>query len=457
MTKENKQSSWKETERKTQLRKQRLVAAVNTAAQEDIIELAEQLGKEDIYGKGNILFIAAQEGFGTVVDHILTNEPNITPQNLNSALIEAVEGNHPNIVKYLIEKGADINYTDSRGSSPLGLATHYGYREIIAQLNNAVNQAVSPEINLAENKLRVALEHRDEETAIEIINNEMDTNQLNTRITKDGSTALMLASYKGLKATIPYLLAKDVELEYINKYGTALTFAMYHESLGHNDISIALIAKGASLYESENLGTLVRNAMFENNPNQKKILKLVDSMHDVDREVYSEMTAVELAAYLGNKEVVEKLIERGASLTHPSKKRDKIRSSADKTDNTKEGADRSNSKRSRENANALHCAIHSGNIETVELILATTANLKTIDKNGNEIAYIDILDNNEVSPLKKAQSLGYTDIVKLLEEKGANQEIGAMPHQNLDETQIKQYLYYWWFRSSRCWIGLQGH
>ncbi len=119
------------------------------------------------------------------------------------------------------------------------------------------------------------------------------------------------------------------------------------------------------------------------------------------------------------------LIERGVSLIR-----------LDKIGRGGKGAE-GRKKKNRDGGNALHCAIDSGNTNIVRSILAAAGNLKVKDKDGNEIAYIDILDGNGVSALKKAQFHGYTEIAGLLEEKGANKEIGTMPHQNIEENQRK--------------------
>lgn len=61
-----------------------------------------------------------------------------------SPLVAAIEANNPKMVKYLVEKGADVNMNVfhffiyrvhfSIYASPLDVAKHYGYNEIVEYL-----------------------------------------------------------------------------------------------------------------------------------------------------------------------------------------------------------------------------------------------------------------------------------------------------------------------------------
>ena len=56
----------------------------------------------------------------------------------NTVLIEAASCGHLEIVKYLIEKGADINAKNRNGNTALVEATSKGHLEIVKLLTNYV-------------------------------------------------------------------------------------------------------------------------------------------------------------------------------------------------------------------------------------------------------------------------------------------------------------------------------
>ena len=91
--------------------------------------------------EGTALIAAAHLGHVEVVKNLIeAGSPLDHINNLHwTALIEAVVlgdggANHTEIVRILVEAGADTNITDRNGVSPLGLANDFGYETMIAIL-----------------------------------------------------------------------------------------------------------------------------------------------------------------------------------------------------------------------------------------------------------------------------------------------------------------------------------
>jgi|AraplaMF_Col_mLB_1032019.scaffolds.fasta_scaffold05381_2 uncharacterized protein len=96
------------------------------------------------YG-GTALIPAADRGHVEIVRELLLNS-DVDVNHINNlgwtALLEAIilgDGgkNHQEIVKLLIEHGADVNQADSSGVTPLQHAKKHGYQEMVDVLTNA--------------------------------------------------------------------------------------------------------------------------------------------------------------------------------------------------------------------------------------------------------------------------------------------------------------------------------
>jgi len=61
-------------------------------------------------------------------------DPNISDEDGDTALIEACEGGHTNVVELLMEKGADPNISNKRGRTPLIEASEEGHTNVVELL-----------------------------------------------------------------------------------------------------------------------------------------------------------------------------------------------------------------------------------------------------------------------------------------------------------------------------------
>uniref|UniRef100_A0A914DN02 Major sperm protein n=1 Tax=Acrobeloides nanus TaxID=290746 RepID=A0A914DN02_9BILA len=192
--------------------------------------------------------------------------------------MDAAYENQIEIVRYLLEKGADLNRKDMNGS----IALHYA-----AQNKN-------------DNKLIVEL----------LLKHGADIEHQNT----EGETCLMTASSRNNIEVVCYLLEKGADSNIKDKYGRTALFYVVNE----NKLIVKLLLEHGADIEHQNTKG-VTCLMYASYNNRIEIVRyLLKKGADVNRKDKNGSTALHYAARNknDNKLIVELLLKHGADIEH---------------------------------------------------------------------------------------------------------------------------------------------
>jgi len=349
-----------------------------------------------------------------------TNNSDSTP------LISSIYNNEINTIKSLINAGANINLTSSRGWTPLMVAVNQGRTEIVRLLLSEGADQLTPSTkhggwsvlhmtaNLS-NKGGDILQAKIAEILIQ------SGSRVNAE-TKGGDTTLSLAVRNNRPHVIDVLLKYGANINHQDQIGTPLKTAVYNgnlnivkkllragadvnlpylrssalhtiveESKGGDElqakIAKALVEAGASLHSLNHDGEMALLLAVQNNkPAVMEVLLSAGANVDVGgTDVYVNANPTPLIAAINTKNtpIAKRLIEVGANVNLPS-----------------------SGWSYRYPATPLIHSINVGRKEIVQLLIESGANVD--------------LDSDGMAPLMLAVRKGHVAIVDLLLKAGAN-------------------------------------
>ena len=326
------------------------------------------------------LIRAAERGRTEVVKLLLEKGADVNVKQIGTgatALIMASQGGHTEVVKLLLEKGADVNAKDNNGITALLIASSKGRTEVVKLL----------------------------------LGKGAD---VNVKTTNDGTTAMWQASQNGHTEVVKLLLEKGADVN--AKDNNGITALLIVSSKGQTEVVKLLLGKGAEVNaKTTNDGvTALWQAAWQGHIEVIKLL--LEKGADVNvKKTTNGATALMAAAESGHTEVVKLLLEKGADVN-----------AKDTTDGTtvlwraardgrvdvvklllEKGADM-NVKRTTDGVTPLMMAAQKGHTEIVKLLMRKGAD-------------VNIRANNGVTALGAARREGHTDIVQLLEKAGAKE------------------------------------
>ena len=258
------------------------------------------------------LMCAAKKGDLRIVQALLS-APHININSKNTsgstALMVAIENTRDEVVKALINKGANVNAADNKGWTPLLFAAQEGYLKIVQALLSA------PEIDINARKpsvgtaLMVAVDNGKDDVVKALIDYNANANIAD----KHGWTPLILAAKKGyLTITKTLLSAPNIDIDARKPdVGTALMVAADN---GEDDIVKVLIDHGAdvNITDDDNWTPLIWAAEQGYLPIVKTLLSAPQI--DINAKRINGKTALYLPVICGDTRMVETLIEHGADI-----------------------------------------------------------------------------------------------------------------------------------------------
>ena len=250
-------------------------------------------------------------------------------------LMEAVSEEDIEVVKALVDLGADVNIHREE-NNPLWMAANWGYEEIfnflapfaspdlyqeaIAELRQGIIRRERRE-NVVLDRLTTATLFRDVEAILEIIRDGFDINT----ITENGDTVLIAPSCWGFYEIVQVLVDNGADVNFCSEDGssTALIEAAaglgaikYHAFLAnkakHQHITVmkTLLNAGANVNASMNEGWTALIAAI-NSQSVEAVQLLIDYGADVNTK-YREYTTLGFARERGDNEIIQLLIDAGA-------------------------------------------------------------------------------------------------------------------------------------------------
>ena len=203
------------------------------------------------------LHIASRHGLTTIVQDFLKEDPNTSSKEDcygRTALHEAVQAGWEDIVRILIEAGADPSLMDDERRTPLSYAAERGHASIIKILQDHQVHSHHDRTTLEE-ALYDAAEAGERWVVEELLQFGVDPNAR-----KNETSAMAVASRKGHKRVVRLLLDGEASPSYpdgLTSENIPLHQAIRH---GHVDTASLLLDFGANIQTRDNSG---RTALFE--------------------------------------------------------------------------------------------------------------------------------------------------------------------------------------------------
>jgi ankyrin repeat protein len=190
----------------------------------------------------------------------------------NSPLFEAARAGHEDMVRFLLDNGAEVNRPNEWGDTPVNEAATMGHWPIVWLLVDHGAAVVTKPDGAAHSGhsglLLAAVRHRSLEALSKLHSLGLD---LNTRHYA-GNTALHEAARSGEKELVSFLISARANFDAENELGrTALAEAA---SMGHVDVVWSLLHAGASLGSDAQRLSLAMDAV------RRSSLDLLDALRE---------------------------------------------------------------------------------------------------------------------------------------------------------------------------------
>ncbi|XP_050928795.1 ankyrin-1 isoform X2 [Lates calcarifer] len=354
--------------------------------------------------KGNTaLHIAALAGQEKVVAELVNYGANVNAQSHQkgfSPLYMAAQENHLEVVKFLLENGANQSLPTEDGFTPLAVALQQGHENVVALL---INYGTKGKVRLP--ALHIAARNDDTRTAAVLLQNDpnpdvlsktgftplhiaahyenMSVAQLllnrgaNVNFTpKNGITPLHIASRRGNVMMVRLLLDRGAQIDAKTK--DELTPLHCAARNGHVRIIEILLEHGAPIQAKTKNG-LSPIHMAAQGDHMDCVRQLLQYNAEIDDITLDHLTPLHVAAHCGHHRMAKVLLDKGAKANA----------------------------RALNGFTPLHIACKKNHMRSMDLLLKHSASLEAVTESG-------------LTPLHVAAFMGHLNIVKNLLQRGAS-------------------------------------
>ena len=222
------------------------------------------------------------------------------------AIIWAASRGDEQVVRLLIEKGADVNACDADGNYALHHALENGHEQVARLLIEKGADVTACDAN-GNPALHYASNNGDEQVVRLLIEKEADVNACDAYTER---SALHFASRNGHKQVVRLLVEQgaNVNIRDATYKNPALHYASNN---GHEQVVRLLIEKGADVNACDADGNYALHYASKNG-HTHVVRLLIEKGADID--AYRKRSALQYALENGHEQVVRLLIEKGASV-----------------------------------------------------------------------------------------------------------------------------------------------
>jgi len=226
--------------------------------------------------------------------------------DVNIALIGAAHHGDIQLINLALEKGAEINYIDKHGWSPIMMASYYGQAAALERLI-AEGANVNFHFKNGWSALTAACESGHVEAATVLLNYGAHVDSPD----ENGWTPLIASSRYGRLEVVSLLLSKHADVNYQGQHG--FTALMAASDYGHTSVVEMLVEAGAKVNIQDKIGISPLMCAARNGHKDTAIL-LLDHKAEMNLLDKNGWTALTLATQNGRDEVVSVLMTRGADV-----------------------------------------------------------------------------------------------------------------------------------------------
>ena len=262
---------------------------------------------------------AIEKGNLEIVKYLVENGADIKDNDSNTALTVASRNGNLEVVKYLVENGADINDKDNYGDTALMVASWNGNLEVVKYL--VENGADIDENSHGKTALMIASEKDNEDKddlekermmrmKIEMMRASlMNGADINAKNYDDWTAGPFRYGELSYYEIIKYLVENGADINI--KYNNGSTVLMKASKSGNYEIVKLLIENGADINDKDNDGNTALMSAFSGNYFSRDRLEIVKYLIKSGADINYNLI---LASGDGNLRAVKFLVENGADV-----------------------------------------------------------------------------------------------------------------------------------------------